>query len=485
MNYQMIGFVLGRILLTEAALLMLPAAVALLYGESVMPYLLTILLLGALGGIAGLHQPQRTSLYARDGLAVVALAWIAVSAFGALPFVLSGDIPSYVDAFFETVSGFTTTGASILTEVESLSRAGLFWRSFTHWVGGMGVLVFVMAILPMSDGHGMHLLRAEVPGPSVGKLVSRMSDTAKILYGIYLVLTIIEIILLLLGGMPLFDACVHSFGTAGTGGFSCRNTSVGAYQSPYCDVVIGVFMLLFGVNFNLYYFLLIRRFRDVLHSEELRSYLLIVAAAVLAITVDIVHLYGSAATSLRHAFFQVASVITTTGYSTVDFNLWPSFSKGILVVLMFIGACAGSTGGGMKVARIVILAKTSYGDMRRMLHPNAVSPVRFEGKPLTDKVIRSVHLYVTVYFMVFMISFLLLSLEQFDLVTTFTALAACINNIGPGLEVVGPMGNFSAFSPWSKLLLSFNMLVGRLEIFPMLLLFAPSIWKRRLRRSHT
>ena len=476
----MIGFVIGRILVTEAALLVLPLIVALLYGEAAYPFLIPMALLVLIGLLLGVRRPARTALYARDGLAIVALAWIAVSAFGALPFVISGDIPFYVDAFFETVSGFTTTGASILTEVESLSRGGLFWRSFTHWVGGMGVLVFVMAILPMSDGHGMHIMRAEVPGPTVGKLVSRMSDTAKILYGIYLVLTLVEIVLLLAGGMPLFDACIHSFGSAGTGGFSCRNLSVGAYQNPYFDIVIGIFMLLFGVNFNLYYFLLIRRFRDVFHSEELRSYLLIVAAAVVAITVDIAHLYDSVSTSLCHAFFQVSSIITTTGYATTDFNAWPTFSKGILVVLMFIGACAGSTGGGIKVARVVILVKASYGDMRRMLHPNAVSTVRFEGKPLTDRNLRGVHLFLTVYILVFTVSFLLLSLEQFDLVTTFTALAACINNIGPGLEVVGPMGNFSAFSPWSKLLLSFDMLVGRLEIFPMLLLCAPSIWKRRL-----
>ncbi len=480
MNYQMIGYVIGRILLTEAALLALPMAVAAAHGEAMSPFFMPMVLLVLVGLALGGRRPKRTALYARDGLAVVALAWMAVSAFGALPFVLSGDIPSYVDALFETVSGFTTTGASILTEIESLSRGGLFWRSFTHWVGGMGVLVFVMAILPMTDGHGMHLLRAEVPGPSVGKLVSRMSDTAKILYGIYLAMTLVEIVLLLLGGMSLFDASIHAFGTAGTGGFSCRNLSVGAYQSPYIEIVIGVFMLLFGVNFNLYYFLLIRRFRDVLHSEELRSYLLIVGAAVVAIAVDIAHLYGSAAVSLRHAFFQVSSIITTTGYSTVDFNVWPTFSQAILVVLMFVGACAGSTGGGIKVARIVILVKASYGDMRRMLHPNAVSTVRFEGKPLTDRHLRSVHLYLTVYVLVFTVSFLLLSLEQFDLITTFTALTACINNIGPGLELVGPMGNFSMFSPWSKLLLSFNMLVGRLEIFPMLLLFAPSIWKRRL-----
>ena len=480
MNNRMIAYIIGRILLTEAALLVLPLLVSLLYGESPVPFLIPILLLALCGGAMGWKKPRSTALYARDGLAVVALAWICMSLFGALPFVLSGDIPNYVDAFFETVSGFTTTGSSILTEIEPLSRGGLFWRSFTHWVGGMGVLVFVMAILPMNDGHGMHLMRAEVPGPTVGKLVSRMSDTAKILYSIYLVMTVVEIVLLLVGGMPLYDAAIHAFGTAGTGGFSCRNLSVGAYDSVYFDVVIGVFMLLFGVNFNLYYFLLIRRFRDVFHSEELRTYLLIVASAVLAIAVNISHLYQSFAASLRYAFFQVSSIITTTGYATADFNAWPAFSKAILVILMFVGACAGSTGGGMKVARIVILAKTSVCDMRKMLHPNAVATVRFEGKPIGEKNIRSVHLFLTVYVIVFTISCLLLSLEEMDLVTTFTAVAACMNNIGPGLEVVGPMGNFAAFSPWAKVLLSFDMLVGRLEIFPMLLLVAPSIWKRKL-----
>ena len=480
MNNRMIAYIIGGILLTEAALLVLPLLVTVLYGESPVPFLIPILLLALCGGAMGWKKPKSTALYARDGLAVVALAWICMSLFGALPFVLSGDIPNYVDAFFETVSGFTTTGSSILTEIEPLSRGGLFWRSFTHWVGGMGVLVFVMAILPMNDGHGMHLMRAEVPGPTVGKLVSRMSDTAKILYSIYLVMTVVEIVLLLAGGMPLYDAAIHAFGTAGTGGFSCRNLSVGAYDSVYFDVVIGVFMLLFGVNFNLYYFLLIRRFRDVFHSEELRTYLLIVAASVLAIAVNISHLYQSFAASLRYAFFQVSSIITTTGYATADFNAWPAFSKAILVILMFVGACAGSTGGGMKVARIVILAKTSVCDMRKMLHPNAVATVRFEGKPIGEKNIRSVHLFLTVYLIVFTVSCLLLSLEEMDLVTTFTAVAACMNNIGPGLEVVGPMGNFAAFSPWAKVLLSFDMLVGRLEIFPMLLLFAPSIWKRKL-----
>ena len=475
----MIGFVIGRILLTEAILLAVPLMTAVVYGEALKPFLITMLLLIAVGAVMCRRKPKKTALYARDGFAVVALAWILMSAFGALPFVISGDIPNYIDAFFETVSGFTTTGASILTAVEPLSRSALFWRSFTHWVGGMGVLVFVMAILPMTDGHGMHLMRAETPGPTSGKLVSRLSDTAKILYGIYLVMTIIQILLLLAGGMSFFDACIHAFGTAGTGGFSNRNLSVGAYNSAYFDIVIGVFMLLFGINFNLYYFLIMKRFRDVFRSEELRVYLLIVGAAVIAIALNVAHLYENFAVSLRHAFFQVSTIITTTGYATVDFNTWPTFSKGILVTLMFIGACAGSTGGGIKVARIVILIKASLADMRKMLHPNAVTPVRFEEKVLNDRNVRSVYQYIAVYLLVFVLSFLLLSLEGFDLISTFTALVACINNIGPGLEMVGPMGNYAEFSMFSKLLLSFDMLIGRLEIFPMLLLFSPSIWKRK------
>ena len=480
MNYRMIGYVIGRILLVEAVLMALPLLTAGIYRESPLPFLIPMLLLAAVGLLLGGRKPRQMSLYARDGLAVVALAWVFMSFFGALPFVLSGDIPNLIDALFETVSGFTTTGSTILTAVEPLRRSCLFWRSFTHWVGGMGVLVFVMAVLPMTDGHGMHLMRAEVPGPTVGKLVSRLGDTAKILYGIYLAMTGLETVLLLAGGMPLFDACVHAFGTAGTGGFSCRDLSVGAYQSPYFDVVIGIFMLLFGVNFNLYYFLMIRRFREVFGSEELRAYLLVVAAAVAAITADICHMYGSVWTSLRHAFFQVSSIITTTGYGTVDFDLWPTFSKSILVTLMFVGACAGSTGGGIKISRILILLKASVSEMKRMLHPNAVATTRLEGKPVSEKTLRGAHIYFTVYMAVFVVSFLLLSLEQKGLVTTFTALTACINNIGPGLEAVGPLGNFSAFSPASKLLLSFDMLVGRLEIFPMLLLFAPSNWRRRM-----
>ena len=480
----MIGFVVGRILLTEAALLALPVVTALLYGESPVPFLAAALALVAAGLALGIRKPERTALYARDGFAVVALAWILMSIFGAAPFVISGDIPHWVDAFFETVSGFTTTGASILTDVEAMSQSCLMWRSFTHWVGGMGVLVFVMAILPMTDGHGMHLMRAEVPGPTAGKLVSRMGDTAKILYAIYLAMTLVEIVLLLAGGMNLFDACIHAFGSAGTGGFSNKALSVGAYNSAYLEIVIGVFMLLFGVNFNLYYFLLIRRFRDVFRSDELRLYLIFVFASVAAIAANIVHIYGSVLTSLRHAFFQVSSIITTTGFATVDFNQWPSFSKAVLVALMFIGACAGSTGGGIKVSRILILLKAARSNMRKMLHPNAVATVRLEGKPLPESVVNGTYLYFTVYMMVFLASFLLLSLDGFDLITTVTAVVACFNNIGPGLELVGPMGNFSQFSPLGKLLLAFDMLAGRLELFPMLLLFAPSIWKRRLVRSN-
>ena len=479
MNYRMIGYVLGRILWTEAALLLFPLTAAVLYREELGPWAGAMVLLVLAGAALGLRRPRDTALYARDGFAVVAAAWILMSVFGALPFVWSGDIPRFVDAFFETVSGFTTTGASILPAVEPLRRSSLFWRSFTHWVGGMGVLVFVMAILPMTDGHGMHLMRAEVPGPSVGKLVSRMSDSAKILYGIYAVLTSVEIVILCLGGMSFFDACIHAFGSAGTGGFSNRNLSVGAYDNAFYDIVIGIFMLLFSLNFNLYYYLLMRRFREAAKSETLWSFLLIVGVSVAAISADILHIYGSVGKSVRFAFFQVSSIISTSGFSTADFNLWPPFSRSVLVVLMFIGACAGSTGGGIKVDRVVILLKSSLRDMKKMLHPNAVAGVRFEGKPLPERNIQGVYTYIAVYLIIFVGSYLLLALEQFDLVTTFTALAACINNIGPGLELVGPAGNFGAFSPASKLLLSFDMLVGRLEIFPMLLLFAPSMWRRR------
>ena len=477
MNYTMVGFVLGRILLVESALMLLPLAVALLYGESAFTFLLPIVLTAAVGAALGLRTPKNTAIYAKDGLVIVALSWLVMSLFGALPFYLSGFFPSYIDCLFETISGFTTTGASILTAVEPLSQGVLFWRSFTHWVGGMGVLVFVMAILPLAGGRSVHLLRAEVPGPSVGKLVSRLGNTAKILYGIYIVLTLLEVVLLALGGMSLFDSFIHAFGSAGTGGFSNRNLSVGAYDNAYFDVVISVFMLLFGVNFNLYYFLLLRRFREVFSSEELKVYFGIVATAVVAIAINISSYYENFLQCLRYALFQVSSIITTTGFATADFELWPTFSKTILVILMFVGASAGSTGGGIKVARILILVKSSFRDLQRTLHPHAVTTVRFEGKPLDEKTLRGTYVFFSIYMGVFALSILLLSLEHTDLITTFTAVTACINNIGPGLSLVGPMGNYAAFSAPAKLLLSFDMLAGRLELFPVLMLFAPSVWR--------
>lgn len=479
----MIRFVLGRILLVEAALMALPLAVTFFYGESAYPaFLVTMAMLVITSVALGLQQPEDNTIYAREGLCIVALSWVVMSLFGALPFYFSGAIPGFVDCLFETISGFTTTGASILTEVESMEHGLLFWRSFIHWIGGMGVLVFMMAVLPMTGGRNMHLMRAEVPGPSVGKISSRLRNTAKILYAMYFVLTLIEVILLLCGGMPLFDALVHSFGTAGTGGFSCKNLSIGAYNNAYFEMVIATFMLLFGVNFNLYYFLLLRRFREAFGSEELRAYVILVAAAVLTIAFNILSMYDSFATALRHAYFQVSSIITTTGFATVDFNAWPAMSRTILVAIMFVGACAGSTGGGIKVARIVILGKSAFREIQRMIHPHAVTSVRYEGRALDDKTVRGSYLFLTVYFLIFFTSVLLISCDQYDLTTNFTAVTACINNIGPGLELVGPMGNYAGFSAFSKLLLSFNMLVGRLEIFPMLVLFAPSIWvKRRLR----
>lgn len=479
MNYQMIAFIIGRILLTEAILLLVPTITAALCGESLNPFLITMLVLVAVGWALCMRKPKKTALYARDGFGVVALAWITMSLFGALPFTISGDIPNYIDALFETISGFTTTGATVLTAVEEMSRSGLMWRSFTHWIGGMGVLVFVMAILPMTEGQGMHLMRAETPGPTSGKLVSRLGDSAKILYGIYIALTLLLFTLLVVGGMPVFDAWIHTFSTAGTGGFSSLSLSIGGYNNLYFEIVLGIFMLLFGTNFTWFYFLLMRRFREALRAEEVRIYLLIVLFAIVGITIDILPLYDSVGTSLRHAFFQTSAIITTTGYATQDFGMWPTFSQSILITLMFIGSCAGSTAGGLKVGRLVIMIKAVFADMKKMLHPNAITPVRYEGRALTEKQIRSTYQYVSVYVCIYVISCLLLSLEHIDLVTTVTAVITCHNNAGPGLGLVGPAGNYSIFSAPAKMLLALNMLLGRLEIFPVLLLFSPSIWKHK------
>ena len=482
MNYKMVVFVLGRIFCIEAVLMLFPMLCAACYGEwYLMPaFLLPAVLLAVLGLAASLRTPKNTTIFARDGLAIVALVWVLMSAFGALPFVISGEIPSFIDAFFETVSGFTTTGSTILTDVEALSHGTLFWRSFAHWVGGMGVLVFAMAVLPMTDGRAMHLMRAEVPGPTVGKISSKLSDSAKILYAIYFAMTLAEVILLCAGGMPLFDSLIHSFGSAGTGGFSSKALSVGAYNNPYFEIVIGVFMLLFGINFNLYYFLLLRRFRDAFCSEEMLTYLGIVAFSTVTITLNILHLYDGVGTALRTAFFQVSSIITTTGYASADFNLWPTYSRTVICILTFIGACAGSTAGGLKISRIVIFFKAAKQDLNKMLHTHAVTTVRFEGKPLDEKVLRGVHNYFNIYMLLLAVSILLVSLDGFDLVTTFTSVVTCINNVGPGLEVVGPMGNFAGFSAPAKLLLSFDMLAGRLELYPMLALFSPRLWQKRI-----
>ena len=425
-----------------------------------------------------LSKPEDSVIYAKEGFITVALVWVILSAIGALPFTVSGEIPSYIDAFFETVSGFTTTGASIITDLESMSRGLLFWRSFTHWVGGMGVLVFAMALIPNISDRSIHIMRAEMPGPIVGKLVPRVKNTAKILYLIYIFITLMQVIFLLFGGMNLFESLVHAFGTAGTGGFGVRSDSIASY-SPYIQWVIAVFMIIFGINFNLYYLLLIKRFKSAVSSNELWVYLIVVDVSTVAITANILPSFSELGAAVRTAFFQVASIITTTGYATADFNLWPGFSKGIIIVLMFIGGCAGSTAGGLKVSRVIILLKTIRVEIKRMIHPRSVSVVRFEGKTLEENTYRSVSLYFALYMVCFFAIFILLCLEPFDIETNFTATAACFNNVGPGLAGVGPMAGYSGYSAPAKLLLSFAMLLGRLEIFPLIIALSPSTWSKK------
>lgn len=475
MVLRILGYVLGA----EAVLMLLPLLVCLIYGENPFPFLVCILGLGICAGLLRLIKPRSRSLFAREGFLAVSLAWILVSLAGAVPFVLDGAIPSYIDALFETVSGFTTTGASVLRDVEALPCGLLFWRSFTHWIGGMGVLVFIMAVLPMAGDRSMHLMRAEVPGPSVGKLVPRVRHTALLLYAIYLALTILEVGFLLAGGMPLFDSLVHAFGTAGTGGFSIKNASIAAYNSPYLEGVIGVFMLLFGVNFNLYFLLLMRDFKQVLKSEELRIYLLIVAGSVGMITLNILPTAGGAETAFREAFFQVSSIITTTGYATADYTTWPTFSQTVLFLLMVTGACGGSTGGGLKVSRLIILVKKCGRELIRLVHPRAVGAVRLDGKAVDNQTSHDVGIFFITYMGIIGGMTLLVSLDGFDFTTTISAVAACMGNIGPGLGTVGPSGNFMDFSILSKLLLSVTMLLGRLEIFPLLLTLTPVIYRKK------
>ena len=479
MNYRVVCNILGKVLLAEAILLILPLTAAMWYHESVLPFLWTMLPLALIGGGLNFIKPKSGSLFAREGFVVVGLSWVLMSAFGALPFVLAGDIPHYIDALFETVSGFTTTGSSILTDVEAMSHGCMFWRLFTHWVGGMGVLVFIAAILPVSGDHYIHVMRAEVPGPTVSKLVPKARKTARILYLIYLVLTLVEAVFLLCGGMSFYDAILHAFATAGTGGFSTRAASVGAYDSVYIDVVISTFMLLFGCNFNLFYLILLGQIKAVFKSEELRVFLVIIAASVLTIAVNIMGGVGGFAQGLRYAYFQVTTIISTTGFATADFDKWPELSRWILVLLMFAGGCAGSTAGGLKISRLIILYKSYLYELKQLILPTRVKRIWFEGKAVSDQTVRSVLVYFQVYMFVIGLSVLVLALDGHDLVTNLTASIACISNIGPGLNLVGPAGNFAFFSVPSKLMLLFDMLLGRLEIFPVLFLFSPSVWRKR------
>ena len=482
MNYKIMGRFIAQILILEG-LFMLPAAgISAGYGEwrSVQSFLLTIVLILATWGILMLRcRKAPKTMGAKDGLVCVGLSWIIMSIFGCLPFWFSREIPNFVDAFFETVSGFTTTGASILNNVEALPFGLLYWRSFTHWVGGMGVLVFLLAVGPGEGNKGftMHLLRAESPGPSVGKLVPKMRKTAAILYILYIALTLANIIFLLIGKMPLFDAVCTAFGTAGTGGFGIKNDSLASY-SPYIQNVTTVFMILFGVNFSCYYLLLLRQFKGVFKDEELRLYIGIILAAILLIVLDVRDMYATLEETIRHAAFQVGSIITTTGFSTVDFDLWPSFSKTILVCLMMVGACAGSTGGGMKIARLMLITKSLRRNIRKTLNPRKVMAVRNNGIVIDEQILDNTNAYLAAYVLIIVAIFVIISLDGFSVGTNFTAVICTFNNIGPGLEAVGPTCNFSIFSDFSTFVLSIGMLAGRLEIFPILVLFSRSAWKR-------
>ena len=480
MNHSIIRFILGYVLKIEALLMLLPCVTAVIYKEKEgICFVLVAFLCFLLGTAMTWKKPDNTVFYLKEGCVATSLSWIFLSFFGALPFWIDKEIPKFEDALFETISGFTTTGATILSDVEALSHCSLMWRSFTHWIGGMGVLVFLLAIIPLSGGSNINLMRAESPGPSVGKLVPKVKYTARILYMIYLGMTIGELILLLLGRMPLFDALATAFGTAGTGGFGIKNDSIGGY-SPYIQWVVTIFMLLFAVNFNAFFFLLYRDFKKAFTMEEVRYYFLIVLIAIAITFCNILPMYDGVFDALTHSSFQVASLISSTGYSTADFNLWPQTSQTILVILMFIGACAGSTGGGIKVSRFVIAFKTVIKEINTYLHPKGVEKIKMEGKPVEHEVVRSINTYLITFFVIFALSVFAISFEGKDLVTNFTAVTATLNNMGPGLSMVGPTENFGHFTPFSKAVFMFDMLAGRLELFPLLILFHPAVWKVKL-----
>ena len=483
MNRRMVFYMLGKIIFIEALLLMLPFAVSLIYGEScAWAFLITVGIAATVGLLLTLiSKPSTKLIYAKEGFVFVALAWIFMALIGALPFTISGEIPNYIDAVFETVSGLTTTGASILNNVEALSHGILFWRSFTHWIGGMGVIVFVMAIVPSLCDRSIHVLRAEVPGPVVGKLVPKIKQTAKILYLIYIALTLLEIIALWCGEMTLFESLVHSFGTAGTGGFSIKGDGVASY-SAYSQWVITIFMLAFGVNFNLYYFLLIKRVRSVFKSGELWTYFGIVAVGIGIIAFNTYSMYETFADTFRTAAFQVASIITTTGYATADFNLWPQLSKTLIFILMFTGACAGSTAGGLKLSRVILLFKQIKRELLHMLHPRSVSTVKIDDKKVDTVTLNSVCVYFALYMIIILAVFLLLSFEpDFSIESNFSAAVSTVNNIGPGFDAIGPMSSYASYSGFSKIVLSFAMLFGRLEIYPLIFALTPSTWTRKIR----
>ena len=476
----MTAYVLGKMLGVEALVLCIPAAVSLIYGETsdMAAFGITSAVLCVFFLLFGRKKPENGRIYGKDGLVIVAAAWILWSVFGALPFYLSREIPSYVDALFETVSGFTTTGSTILTDIEALSYGMNFWRCLTHWIGGMGVLVFVMVVTSLDDKSSMHLMRAEVPGPEADKLVPKARETAKLLYAMYLALTVAEIIFLLAGGMNLYDSIIHSFSTAGTGGFANHNSSVAYYDSAYIDGVITVFMILFGINFNMYFLLLIKDVKSVWKNEEVRAYLGIIVAATLVITCNVLSIYKEPLKAFRYSIFQVASIITTTGFATADFNLWPELSKCILLLIMVIGACAGSTGGGVKVSRFLILWKSILKQVKGMLHPKSVNVVKVNGKKISNETLQGVYAYFSAYVFVFGISVLLVALDNFDFATTISGVLTTLSNVGPGISRVGPIENFQSFSVLSKIVFSMDMLTGRLEIFPFLMICSPSFWRK-------
>lgn len=478
MNYRIILNTLGWVLNLEAAAMTLPLICALIYGE---PYAYTFLIcIGTcllIGIPLTLKTPEKKTMYAREGFVIVTLSWITMSLFGALPFFISGCIPNFIDALFETVSGFTTTGASILNKVEELPKCMIFWRSFTHWIGGMGVLVFLVAVIPLSGGNNLYLIKAESTGPNVSKLVPKVKTTAKILYIMYFALTVILIIFMLFGGCSLFDSLTISFGTAGTGGFGILNDSMESY-SPYIQNLVTVFMILFGIDFSVFYLLLLGKIKDVLRSEELRVYLGVIITSIILITINCFGIFDTLEETIRHVSFQVGSIITTTGFSTVNFDIWPEFSKLILVILMFVGACAGSTGGGIKVSRIIILVKSIGKELVTAIHPNSTRKITLNGRPVEHEIVRAVNVYMAAYILIYVVSLLIISIDNLDFTTNFTAIAATLNNIGPGLEKVGPTSNFSVFSGMSKLVFVIDMLIGRLEIFPFLVFFKISTWRK-------